>query len=107
MLRLDGVTKIYKVGAFGGRTMTAVDDVSFELRPGEVVSLIGESGSGKTTIGKMILGLRVVNAQGKHGGREIRAVVQRQPFLRFQAKALRRENRQLLAKHFQHLRCIV
>src|SRR5690242_15848559 len=57
MLRLDGVTKIYKVGAFGGRTMTAVDDVSFDLRPGEVVSLIGESGSGKTTIGRMILGL--------------------------------------------------
>jgi ABC-type oligopeptide transport system ATPase subunit len=57
MLRLDGVTKTYKVGAFGGRTMTAVDDVSFDLRPGEVVSLIGESGSGKTTLGKMILGL--------------------------------------------------
>ncbi|MFJ2032557.1 ATP-binding cassette domain-containing protein [Streptosporangium sp. NPDC087985] len=57
MLKLDGVTKTYKVGAFGGRTLTAVDDVSLALRPGEVVSLIGESGSGKTTIGKMVLGL--------------------------------------------------
>ncbi|WP_406313885.1 ATP-binding cassette domain-containing protein [Streptosporangium sp. NBC_01639] len=57
MLKLDGVTKIYKVGAFGGKTLTAVDDVSFDLRPGEVVSLIGESGSGKSTIGRMVLGL--------------------------------------------------
>jgi peptide/nickel transport system ATP-binding protein len=31
--------------------------VSFDVRPGEVVSLIGESGSGKSTIGKMILRL--------------------------------------------------
>ncbi|GAA2862456.1 ABC transporter ATP-binding protein [Streptosporangium fragile] len=57
MLRLEGVTKTYRVGAFGGRTLTAVDDVSFDLAPGEVVSLIGESGSGKTTLGKMVLGL--------------------------------------------------
>ena len=32
-------------------------DVSFDVRPGEVVSLIGESGSGKSTIGRMILRL--------------------------------------------------
>ena len=57
MLVLEDVTKVYKVGAFGGKTMTAVGGVSFDVRPGEVVSLIGESGSGKTTIGKMILGL--------------------------------------------------
>ena len=35
----------------------AVSDVSFEVAPGEVVALIGESGSGKSTIGKMILRL--------------------------------------------------
>ena len=38
-------------------TLTAVDDVSFDVAPGEVVSLIGESGSGKTTIGRMVLRL--------------------------------------------------
>ncbi|WP_248960256.1 ATP-binding cassette domain-containing protein [Sphaerisporangium perillae] len=57
MLELHDVTKVYKVGAFGGKTMTAVDGVSFDVGTGEVVSLIGESGSGKTTIGRMILGL--------------------------------------------------
>ena len=60
MLKLDRVTKVYKVGTFGGKRLTAVRDVSFELRPGEVVSLIGESGSGKSTVGKMILRLTPV-----------------------------------------------
>ncbi|GAB3439013.1 ABC transporter ATP-binding protein [Actinophytocola sediminis] len=57
MLKLDGVSKTYKVGAFARQELAAVRDVSFELRPGEVVSLIGESGSGKSTIGRMILRL--------------------------------------------------
>ncbi|MEO3814761.1 ATP-binding cassette domain-containing protein [Sphaerisporangium sp. B11E5] len=62
MLVLDDVTKVYKVGAFGGKTLTAVGGVSFDVRPGEVVSLIGESGSGKSTIGRMILGLTSVTS---------------------------------------------
>jgi peptide/nickel transport system ATP-binding protein len=57
MLRLDGVSKVYKVGTFGGKELRAVNDVSFDVEDGEVVSLIGESGSGKSTIGKMILRL--------------------------------------------------
>src|SRR5918999_1835827 len=57
MLKLDKISKVCKVGAFGGTELTAVRDVSFDVRPGEVVSLIGESGSGKSTIGKLILRL--------------------------------------------------
>lgn len=57
MLKLDNVTKIYRVGTFGGKELHAVSNVSFEIKDGEVVSLIGESGSGKSTIGKMILRL--------------------------------------------------
>ncbi len=57
MLKLDNISKIYRIGAFGGKELRAVNNVSFDLRDGEVVSLIGESGSGKSTIGKMILRL--------------------------------------------------
>ncbi|MEV4803411.1 ATP-binding cassette domain-containing protein [Nonomuraea sp. NPDC049421] len=57
MLTLREVTKEFRIGAFGGRSVAAVKGVSFDVVPGEVVSLIGESGSGKSTIGRMILGL--------------------------------------------------
>jgi ABC-type oligopeptide transport system ATPase subunit len=60
MLKVDRVTKVYKVGTFGGKRLTAVRGVSFEVQPGEVVSLIGESGSGKSTVGRMILRLTTV-----------------------------------------------
>jgi ABC-type oligopeptide transport system ATPase subunit len=57
VLKLETCCKVYRVGAFGGSELLAVRDVSFDVRPGEVVALIGESGSGKSTIGKMILRL--------------------------------------------------
>ncbi|MGZ4371807.1 MAG: ABC transporter ATP-binding protein [Gaiellaceae bacterium] len=57
MLELDTCCKAYRLGAFGSRELLAVRDVSFSVAQGEVVSLIGESGSGKSTIGKMILRL--------------------------------------------------
>jgi len=57
MLKLENVSKVYKVGTFGGKELHAVSNVSFDIEDGEVVSLIGESGSGKSTIGKMILRL--------------------------------------------------
>jgi peptide/nickel transport system ATP-binding protein len=57
MLQLDNVTKVYKVGTFGSSSLYAVSDVTFDVQEGEVMALIGESGSGKSTIGKMILRL--------------------------------------------------
>src|SRR5690606_11383406 len=52
--RLD---KVYKTGTFGTADLHAVRQVSLDVQRGEVVSLIGESGSGKSTIGKMVLHL--------------------------------------------------
>ena len=62
MLEVAGVTKVFKTGMFGRESITAVADVSFGVEPGEVVSLIGESGSGKTTVGRMILRLTETSA---------------------------------------------
>ncbi|MBM3572724.1 MAG: ABC transporter ATP-binding protein, partial [Alphaproteobacteria bacterium] len=41
----------------GSATVRAVDDVSFDIRPGETLGLVGESGCGKTTVGRTLLRL--------------------------------------------------
>jgi ABC-type oligopeptide transport system ATPase subunit len=56
-LRVDQVSKLYRATTRSGGLTPALRKVSFELPPGEVISLIGESGSGKTTIGKILLRL--------------------------------------------------
>jgi ABC-2 type transport system ATP-binding protein len=50
MIAVDSLTKRY------GRK-TAVDDLSFEVRPGRVTGFLGPNGAGKTTTLRMILGL--------------------------------------------------
>lgn len=57
LLVVQNLTKEYPLGLFGKEKLKAVDDVSFEIERSKIVSLIGESGSGKTTIGKLVLRL--------------------------------------------------
>jgi peptide/nickel transport system ATP-binding protein len=57
IMSVEQVTKIFSSGVFFRSYTTAVQDVSFKMYPGTVLSLIGESGSGKTTMGRMILKL--------------------------------------------------
>ena len=44
-------------GFFSTKPLKAVDDVSFTIDPGETLGLVGESGCGKTTVGRSILRL--------------------------------------------------
>ncbi len=45
------------MGMFRTKPLTAVDDVSFSINKGETLGLVGESGCGKTTVGRTILHL--------------------------------------------------
>jgi oligopeptide transport system ATP-binding protein len=58
ILRVEGLKQYFKSG-FGKNKIVvkAVDDVSFEIKKGEVFSLVGESGCGKTTTGRTIIKL--------------------------------------------------
>ncbi|MFE4467656.1 ABC transporter ATP-binding protein [Leifsonia sp. NPDC056824] len=53
---VSNLTKVYPKGRRGTETR-AVDDVSFTLEPGMSMALVGASGSGKSTIAKMITGV--------------------------------------------------
>jgi oligopeptide transport system ATP-binding protein len=61
MLGVEGLRKWYPVrgGLFGrpAAWVRAVDGVSFEIRRGETFALVGESGCGKTTVGRSVLRL--------------------------------------------------
>ena len=66
LVELDGVAKYFDVSApwlnrvlerQGRKLLHAVDGVSFQIHAGETLALVGESGCGKSTIARMIVGL--------------------------------------------------
>jgi oligopeptide transport system ATP-binding protein len=61
LLRVEHLVKHFEVGkGFFGRksaVVRAVDDISFDVWPGETLALVGESGCGKSTTGRLILRL--------------------------------------------------
>ena len=54
LLRVEHLCQYFKMGR---KELKAVDDVSFEIKKGEVFGLVGESGCGKTTTGRSIIRL--------------------------------------------------
>ena len=64
LLEVDGLHKYFEIKAAGAgflssktATVKAVEDVSFSIATGETLGLVGESGCGKTTVGRTILKL--------------------------------------------------
>ncbi len=55
LLEVSGLKKYFEVGK--KKTLKAVDDVSFYIRQGETLGVVGESGCGKTTCGRTCIGL--------------------------------------------------
>ena len=58
-IRLKGVSKIYRSGR---KEHLAVSDATFDVMPGELVSLVGPSGCGKSTLLKVLAGLHTHDA---------------------------------------------
>jgi oligopeptide/dipeptide ABC transporter ATP-binding protein len=59
LLSVKGLTKRFpvKVGWRASAFVSAVDDVSFDVAPGESLGIVGESGCGKSTTARLVLGL--------------------------------------------------
>ena len=77
LLRVEHLKKHYALG--GGRTLHAVDDVSFSVRRGTTLGIVGESGCGKTTCGKVSIGmLPKTSGQVSFDGMDVHALGRRE-----------------------------
>lgn len=64
ILKIEKLTKYFCSGFFKKKKQKAVNGVSFRIEKGKTLGLIGESGSGKTTIARLIL--RLINPTDGH-----------------------------------------
>jgi peptide/nickel transport system ATP-binding protein len=71
LLEVENLTKIFTLGSVISRVkITAVDDVSFFIKPAEIFALAGESGCGKSTTARIIMGFeRATSGAIIHNGR--------------------------------------
>jgi peptide/nickel transport system ATP-binding protein len=76
-------------GAWTSRTLTAVDDVSFEVAAGEAVGIVGESGCGKSSLARALLRLSPSHGEIVWLGRPVQA-------LSGEALRLRRDGMQIV-----------
>lgn len=58
VVKLENVSKVFRRGFLFSKTLIhAVSNVSLDIHEGEILALVGESGCGKTTLGKIVAGL--------------------------------------------------
>ena len=66
LLKVEGLTTYFDItgGLLGGTTarVHAVEDISFHIKPGETLAMVGESGCGKSTTGRTLIGLEKATA---------------------------------------------
>jgi oligopeptide transport system ATP-binding protein len=78
LLRVENLVKHFPVrsGLFGRKALVrAVDGVSFDLDRGETLALVGESGCGKSTTGRLVLRLiEATSGRVQFGGRDLQAL---------------------------------
>src|ERR1700751_6448440 len=80
LLRTEHLTRHFKIGgALSRRTLHAVDDVSFAIGEREIVALAGESGSGKSTIARVLARIyKPTSGEGFFEGKPLSSMSSRQ-----------------------------
>src|SRR6516225_10739054 len=85
LLRTERLTRHFKIGnALSRRTLHAVDDVSLAIGAREIVALAGESGSGKSTIARLLAKLyKPTSGEIYFGGRPLSSIRSRRDLLQY------------------------
>jgi oligopeptide/dipeptide ABC transporter ATP-binding protein len=84
VLAVDGLTVVYRTAR---SRRLALDDVSLALGPSQILGIVGESGCGKTTLGKMVVGIEAPDSGTiRFNGKEV---------FRLRGRALRKARRNL------------
>ncbi|WP_022847254.1 MULTISPECIES: ABC transporter ATP-binding protein [unclassified Desulfurobacterium] len=77
LLRVENLSVTFENrGIFSSEVFHAVKGVSFSLRRGEVLGIVGQSGSGKTTVGRAILGLVPYEGEIEFSGKTMSCMFQ-------------------------------
>jgi peptide/nickel transport system ATP-binding protein len=85
LLRTEGLSRHFKIGnALSRRTLHAVDDVNLAIGAREIVALAGESGSGKSTIARLLAKIyRPTSGEIYFEGRAVSRIRSRRDLLRY------------------------